>query len=87
MIFPRVCFSPLKIQFFPLGRHFSPWMVIFLPKGVIFFPRFVIFLPVVVMLILLPVNQVFTVDELDAGEELDGYRENCLQRELPAKKG
>ena len=41
------------------------------------------------MLILLPVpvNQVFTVDELDAGEELDGYRENCLQRELPAKKG
>ena len=39
------------------------------------------------MLILLPVNQVFTVDELDAGEELNGYRENCLQRELPAKKG
>ena len=72
----------------PKDTIFSP-RATFFPLGGDFFPRFVIFLPVVVMLILLPVpvNQVFTVDELDAGEELDGYRENCLQRELPAKKG
>jgi hypothetical protein len=27
----------------------------------------------------------FTVDELDPGEELDSYGEDCLQRELPTK--